>query len=97
LSLLHNFIDEFGDSGPRVLEALNRGDRASAARLLHAVREAAGYIGAVELKKKALMLETAVLEARSDASVQLDDFNSEFTSLLQAISSAFSDRRILPS
>jgi CheY-like chemotaxis protein len=90
LSLLHDFVAEFGQTGQRVQSAIQKEDRDGAARLLHAMRGAAGYIGAVELVSKANMLETSLLDKTSDMSAQIDGFSLEFATLINAISTAIS-------
>jgi CheY-like chemotaxis protein len=92
LSLLQDFIHEFGQTGQHVLDAFREADREGAARLIHAMRGAAGYIGAVELVNKAKILETTLLDENSDVSVQLEDFRVEFTALINAITSAIAAR-----
>lgn len=88
LSLLQDFLYEFGQAGQHVLDASREGDREGAARLLHALRGAAGYIGAVELVNRAKMLETTLLDENSDVSAQVEDFRVELTALIDAISKA---------
>jgi PAS domain S-box-containing protein len=90
ISLLHDFVEEFGETGNRLCDAVRKEDRAGAAKLLHAMRGAAGYIGATEISNKAKLLEDLLSEAKSEASAQVEEFNVALMSLIRAIYSAIS-------
>jgi PAS domain S-box-containing protein len=93
LSLLADFVEEFGETGNRVCDAVRNEDRAGAARLLHAMRGAAGYIGATEISKKAKSLEVLLSDAKSDVTAHIEDFGSEFQALIREISETISNRQ----
>jgi PAS domain S-box-containing protein len=93
LSLLQDFVEEFGETGNRVRDAVRGSDHAAACRLLHAMRGAAGYVGATEISKKAKSLELLLSDAKSDVTTHVEDFGSEFKALIQAISETISSRQ----
>jgi PAS domain S-box-containing protein len=93
LSLLKDFVEEFRETGNQVCNAVRSEDPARAARLLHAMRGAAGYIGATELCERATRLEALLKGTSSDVSTQADEFNAALMTLIHAISSTISNRQ----
>lgn len=84
-AFMRNFVDEFGVMEPLLRESFARGDHQAAAQQLHALRGAAGYLGADDLVARAKELETAILEHRPDFGSQLVDFEKSFHRLIEDI------------
>ncbi len=92
LSLLRNFTEEFPAMALRIREDLECVEHEVAAKRLHALRGAAGYIGALELARSALALEVAITERRSDLDALLLEFEASYSSLIDEISTVLADR-----
>jgi len=90
--MLKNFLDEFPAVAQQIWKDLDSVDFEVAANRLHALRGAAGYIGAAELAQSALALEVAITERRSDIDQLLLEFEASFSSLIEEISTVLTVR-----
>ena len=78
LRLIENFIEEFGDAAAKTRLLLQNGETQAAAKTLHALAGAAGYIGAKNLIATARCLETAILAGETDLVARSEPFEVEF-------------------
>ncbi len=84
LELLNDFASEFGCVVEAVRSDLARDDQEQAARRLHGLRGAAGYIGATDLVRVAQELETAIVDGTTHLAPLIEDFEHKLTILLDA-------------
>lgn len=84
LELLDDFIKEFESAADATRTDIASEDRGAAARRLHALRGAAGYLGALELIRSAQSLETAILEHRTELTAMIADFDEKLTGIVEA-------------
>jgi HPt (histidine-containing phosphotransfer) domain-containing protein len=87
-SFLSNFVEEFAGTKSALREHLAATDREAAAKLLHALRGAAAYIGADELVACAKTLETAISENKTIPDSLTNDFERAFEALMTAVREA---------
>ena len=84
MELLKTFAAEFGKAADETREDLVRGSRESAAQRLHTLRGVAGYVGAMDLIKSALVLENAIKDQRSDLEPLIAEFEQKLDTILKA-------------
>lgn len=84
LELLNDFASEFGSAAAAIRSDLARDDRDRAARRLHGLRGAAGYIGATEVVRAAQALETAILDHQTNVSTLINAVADQITQVLQS-------------
>ncbi|MGA8169943.1 MAG: PAS domain S-box protein [Methylocystis sp.] len=85
MDALRNFVEEFHRAARQTSEDLGNGNVETVAQRLHALRGAAGYIGAADLSKSALALESAILEKRLDLAAPMAEFETKFSGLIEEI------------
>ncbi len=72
LELLEMFLTRYGDAAERVRTDLARGNRESAARLLHNLQGTAGSLGALELVGSVQALEETLVRSDNDPASLLE-------------------------
>lgn len=80
--LLRQFADGYGEAALPLQTSLDRGDRATAARMLHSLRGTAGSIGAMQVHAAAAALETALA---AGSTVDLGDLRAAIARACSAI------------
>lgn len=93
LELLNDFVAEFESAAGATVSDLARDARDSAARRLHALRGAAGYLGAADLIRSTQALETAILARQTELESPVSEFEKELTAVVEA-SAPFLMRRL---
>jgi two-component system, sensor histidine kinase and response regulator len=83
-TFLSSFVEEFAGAEQSLREHLGTDNRAGAAKILHALRGAAAYIGADELVASAKSLEIAILENKPFPDSLTNDFERAFKVLMTA-------------
>ena len=86
LRLLHKFADNQGGAIQRARDALQAGKREQLERVFHALKGAAGSIGAIELQRLAAELEVRIKQAAYAVSAQdFDEVERELKQVLQQL------------
>ncbi|MDN3920759.1 hybrid sensor histidine kinase/response regulator [Roseateles violae] len=96
LELLQRFAVEQASTMDRIASAWQHGDRSAAVQQTHALRGAAGTLGAIEVEGRAMALETVLGNSTSSANLcadRLDDLTQAMQSLLAALASCLPRRR----
>jgi CheY-like chemotaxis protein/HPt (histidine-containing phosphotransfer) domain-containing protein len=93
LQLLESFVGEFGATAQEVRARLDRGESAQAAERLHALRGAAGYIGARELTQAAETLERSLVGDLRDLVSRLIRFEACASTVLDGARSYLASNR----
>ncbi len=80
---LRTFVEEFGSAHQGIREALAHGEHERAAHQLHALRGAAGYLGADGLCHATRTLEAAILQSQGNLEPLLTDFDTKLLTLIE--------------
>lgn len=88
VAMMKNFVEEFSAVAQEIRQDVESVEFEIAANRLHALRGAAGYIGATELMQSALELEVAITERRLDVDSLLLEFEAIFSALMKEIKNA---------
>jgi HPt (histidine-containing phosphotransfer) domain-containing protein len=84
--LVVKFSQQFSKTGEEIRESLEKEDLATAQRLAHTVKGAAGNLGATEMNEKAAALDAAFKKGKSEEyEVLLADFERTLKALSEAI------------
>ena len=82
--LLRQIVNDFAGAAPATRADLDRGDRTTAARRLHSLKGALGYVAAADLIQATHSLEEAILAEQTELGILFAEFERQLTRFMTA-------------